>query len=100
MAKKAYSHGKRGLFTWQKRPIHVQKRPIHMAKETYLGSTDARSTCSSAAAKSHTSVQIPSSQSSLHNRKYDDDDGDDDDDCDDDNNNRRTITSVHYKACI
>ena len=45
-----YSHGKRGRFTWQKRPIHMakeadshgkrglftwQKRPIHMAKEAY-----------------------------------------------------------------
>ena len=29
MAKEAYSHGKRGLFTWQ-------KGPIHMAKEAYL----------------------------------------------------------------
>ena len=28
MAKETYSHGKRDLFTWQ-------KRPIHMAKETY-----------------------------------------------------------------
>jgi hypothetical protein len=23
MAKEAYSHGKRGLFTWQKRPIRI-----------------------------------------------------------------------------
>jgi hypothetical protein len=29
MAKEAYLHGKRGLFTWQ-------KRPIYMAKEAYL----------------------------------------------------------------
>ena len=50
MAKEADSHGKRGRFTWQKRPIHMakeadshgkrglftwQKRPIHMAKEAY-----------------------------------------------------------------
>jgi predicted metal-binding protein len=28
MAKEAYSYGKRGLFIWQ-------KRPIHMAKEAY-----------------------------------------------------------------
>jgi hypothetical protein len=33
LAKEAYSYGKRGLFTRQKRPI--QKRPIHMAKEAY-----------------------------------------------------------------
>ena len=50
MAKETYSYGKRDLFIWQKRPIHMakeaylygkrdlfiwQKRPIHMAKETY-----------------------------------------------------------------
>jgi len=49
-AKEAYSYGKRDLFIWQKRPIHMakeacsygkrglfiwQKRPIHMAKEAY-----------------------------------------------------------------
>jgi len=27
MAKEAYSCGKRGLFMWQKRPIHVAKEP-------------------------------------------------------------------------
>jgi hypothetical protein len=45
-----YSYGKRDLFIWQKRPIHMTKRglftlasdyvlhqvTIHMAKETYL----------------------------------------------------------------
>jgi hypothetical protein len=45
-----YSYGKRDLFMWQKRPVHVaketylygkrdlfiwQKRPVHVAKETY-----------------------------------------------------------------
>jgi len=53
MAKEAYSYGKRGLFIWQKRPIHIsipevcvsvkrdlftrQKRPIHIStRETPL----------------------------------------------------------------
>ena len=39
MAKETYSYGKRVLFIWQKRPIHMAKEMLKsmcVAKETYL----------------------------------------------------------------
>jgi hypothetical protein len=29
MAKEAYTYGKRDLFTWQKRPMHMAKEAYH-----------------------------------------------------------------------